>query len=136
MDRRVEAALTRLAGDSEAAISPEKLAALLSLSPSRLRYLFKKDVGTPLGAFARTARMEHAKKLLETSFFSVKQIAYELGLSDETHFIREFKKACGVTPQVYRERITSDRGGGGQSKKPINSQKSRCFFLACVPLPA
>lgn len=113
MDRRVEAALTRLAGDPKAAISPEKLAALLSLSPSRLRYLFRKEVGTPLGAFARTARMEHAKKLLETTFLSVKQIAYEIGLTNESHFISEFRRAWGVTPTVYRQRITSDRGGGG-----------------------
>jgi AraC-like DNA-binding protein len=48
--------------------------------------------------------MERARYLLETSFLSVKEIAYSVGLSDESHFVRDFKKAYGAPPTRYRMR--------------------------------
>lgn len=49
--------------------------------------------------------MERAKHLLETSFLSVKEIGHLVGLNDESHFVRDFKKAYGVPPKRYRMRF-------------------------------
>ena len=42
--------------------------------------------------------MEKARYLLETSLLSVKEITHSVGLNDESHFVRDFKKAYGVPP--------------------------------------
>jgi AraC-like DNA-binding protein len=46
--------------------------------------------------------MERAKILLETTFLSVKEIMTEVGVSDESHFVRDFKSVYGVSPARFR----------------------------------
>ena len=41
--------------------------------------------------------------MLETTRLSVKQVMAGVGLSDESHFVRDFKKTCGLTPARYRQ---------------------------------
>jgi len=78
------------------------MAEIVNLSPSRLRYLFKKETGVAPGHYLRTFRLEQAKELLEKTFLSVKEITRRVGVNDQSHFIREFKKAYGLTPAQYR----------------------------------
>ena len=52
--------------------------------------------------------MERAKGLLESSFLSVKEIAYQVGLNDESHFVRDFKSTYGYSPALYRSRYRSN----------------------------
>jgi len=59
--------------------------------------------------YLRLLRMERAKYLLETSFLSVKEITHSVGLNDESHFVRDFKKAYGAPPARYRMRSNSAR---------------------------
>ena len=53
--------------------------------------------------------MERAKYLLETGFLSIKEITYSVGLSDESHFVRDFKKAYGIAPTNYRMLFNSEQ---------------------------
>src|SRR5215208_2105261 len=85
--------------------SPAKLAALVNLSPSRLHQLFKEETGVPPARYLRRLRMRRAKELLETTNLSVKQVMAGVGLTDESHFVRDFKKTCGLTPARYRQRF-------------------------------
>jgi len=48
--------------------------------------------------------MQTAKQLLETTFFSVKEIGTLAGFNDGSHFVRNFKRLYGVTPSEHRER--------------------------------
>lgn len=84
-----------------------KLARLINLSPSRLHQLFKEETGLPPARYLRLLRMQHAKELLETSCLSVKQVMAKVGVTDESHFVRHFKKLYGHTPARYRERFRS-----------------------------
>ena len=52
--------------------------------------------------YLRLLRMERAKNLLESSFLSVKEIAFQVGLNDESHFVRDFKSTYGFSPALYR----------------------------------
>ncbi len=74
----------------------------VNLSVWRLCHIFKSDVGMPPMRYLRLLRMERAKDLLESSFLSVKEIAYRVGLNDESHFVRDFKSTYGSSPALYR----------------------------------
>jgi AraC family transcriptional regulator, arabinose operon regulatory protein len=122
VDERVQAVLAKLANDPKAAASLDRLASSVNLSASRLRHLFRQELGTPLSVFVRKSRMEHARILLDTTFLNVKQVVYELGLADETHFIRDFKRAWGTTSSAWRRQRSA---GGVQPFKPTNSHPGR-----------
>lgn len=58
--------------------------------------------------FLRLLRMERAKDLLESSFLSVKEIGYRVGLNDESHFVRDFKSVYGSSPACYRTQFRNN----------------------------
>lgn len=92
--------------------TPAKLAALVNLSPSRLHQLFKEEMGVPPARYLRRLRLRRAKQLLETTHLSVKQVMAGVGLTDESHFVRDFKRSCGLTPARYRERFMNGARDG------------------------
>lgn len=47
-------------------------------------------------------RIEHAKRLLESSEQSISAISTRIGYADQSYFGKMFKKAVGVTPLQYR----------------------------------
>jgi YesN/AraC family two-component response regulator len=111
MDPRVQKVVTRLKEEFRQEPSLSEMAQVVNLSPSRLRYLFKKETGTAPGHYLRTFRLERAKVLLETTFLSVKEIIGSIGVNDQSHFIREFKKSYGLTPAQYRMSLATVNNG-------------------------
>jgi AraC-like DNA-binding protein len=85
----------------------------VNLSVWRLCHIFKSDVGMPPMRYLRLLRMERAKALLESSFLSVKEIAFQVGLNDESHFVRDFKSTYGSSPALYRSHFKSNGNGNG-----------------------
>ena len=85
----------------------------VNLSVWRLCHIFKSDVGMPPIKYLRLLRMERAKGLLESSFLSVKEIAYQVGLNDESHFVRDFKTTYGYSPAIYRAQFRHNSAGNG-----------------------
>ena len=73
--------------------------------------------------------MERAKGLLESSFLSVKEIAFQVGLNDESHFVRDFKSTYGYSPALYRSHFRSngaeDHNGNGNGKDHGEPSKLR-----------
>src|SRR5438046_1420367 len=107
MDARVEKVVTRMREEFRQDPSLSEMAQVVNLSPSRLRYLFKKETGVAPGYYLRTFRLEQAKELLENTFLSVKEIIRRVGVNDQSHFVREFKKAYGLTPAQYRTSLAT-----------------------------
>ena len=60
--------------------------------------------------------MERAKHLLESSFLSIKEIGHLVGLNDESHFVRDFKKAYGLSPKCYRTLFNSEQSNESVSE--------------------
>ncbi|SRR6266436_3353458 len=102
MDRRVQKLISLLEKDFEQRHSFRDLAELVNLSPSRLRHLFKAEVGVSVRGYQNFLRMEKAKELVETSFLSIKQIRNMLGVTDKSRFAQRFRKAYGATPSRHR----------------------------------
>lgn len=82
----------------------EEMAASVNLSPSHFTYIFKLKTGfTPIEYFNHLKVQKACQYLLFTEM-RVKQIAYELGIEDQSYFSRLFTKVMGVSPNEYRER--------------------------------
>lgn len=101
--------------DVRGELSLGEFAQSVNLSVWRLCHIFKSDVGMPPIRFLRQLRMERAKDLLESSFLSVKEIAFQVGLNDESHFVRDFKATYGYSPALYRSRFKSNKEENGQN---------------------
>ena len=87
----------------------------VNLSVWRLSHIFKSDVGMPPIKYLKLLRMERAKGLLESSFLSVKEIAFQVGLNDESHFVRDFKTTYGHSPTTYRAQFKLNGANGNGS---------------------
>ncbi len=109
MDQRVLKVIALMKESLHRGWSAGRAAQCVNLSPSRLHQVFKEETGLPPARYLRLLRMQRAKELLETSHLSVKQVMARVGVTDESHFVRDFKKTCGLTPARYRERFLGGR---------------------------
>jgi hypothetical protein len=64
--------------------------------------MLKAETGTTPTQYLRSLRMQHARELLETTFFSVKEITNLVGLRSESHLVTDFRRDYGFTPAQYR----------------------------------
>ena len=113
MDKRVEKIIEMMRDDVRGELSLTEFAQSVNLSVWRLCHIFKSDVGLPPIKYLRLLRMERAKGLLESSFLSVKEIAFQVGLNDESHFVRDFKATYGHSPAIYRSQFKRNGNGNG-----------------------
>jgi AraC-like DNA-binding protein len=134
LDKRVEKIIQMMQDDVRGELSLADLAQSVNLSVWRLCHIFKSDVGMPPIRYLRLLRMERAKDLLESSFLSVKEIAYQVGLNDESHFVRDFKSTYGFSPALYRvhfrnndlaEEHHANGNGGGNGNSKVSSEKKK-----------
>jgi len=89
--------------------SIKMLADLFGMSPSHLRYLFRRQTGQSLQDYLRSLKLRVAKILLRQTDFPVTLIAQILGFQDPLYFSRWFKKASGFAPsEVRRSTPTSE----------------------------
>jgi two-component system response regulator YesN len=87
------------------AVRIKEIAATLHISSSYLRHLFKKELGMAPTHYVKVLRLQKAKKLLENTYLSVKEIMAQVGISDPSHFVREYKQQFGETPSQTRASI-------------------------------
>lgn len=117
MDSRVEKIEQLIRENVQREWSLLELAQAVNLSVWRLSHIFADEVGKSPMQYLRQLRMDRARHLLETSFLSVKEIAHQVGLNDESHFVRDFKKVYGDAPSRYRLRSHTELLNSGNSKE-------------------
>ena len=66
--------------------------------------LIKEYTGFTFSEYLRRIRLDKAKKLLNLTELSVKEIAHMLGYSNESYLFRLFKEEMHLTPLEYREK--------------------------------
>jgi AraC-like DNA-binding protein len=104
MDQRVQQAIRLMQENLSRKLIPGEIASAVNLSLAHLRYLFKEETGKSPAQYLRALRMREAGRLLETTFLNVKEVMHRIGVQDESHFTRDFKKVYGMTPAQYRSR--------------------------------
>ena len=78
----------------------------LDINPSYLSREFSKHFNNlSFGEYIRNLRIEKAIELMKTSRYSLTEIAYLTGFSDQSHFTRIFKKHTSQNPFAYRKKL-------------------------------
>ena len=103
----VQKVITRIDTDLTADQSLNMHAKILSISPSYLSTLFRKETGITLTEYVNRKRVEYGVLLLNTTNMQIQTIAQHCGISDINYFTRIFKKYIGKTPKEYRNSIGS-----------------------------
>ena len=85
------------------------IAESVGLCPRQLERLFKAETGLTPIQYLRQLRLEQACQLLLNSPVSIKEIAVCVGLSSQSYFVREFKRAFHMTPSEFRQGYKNSR---------------------------
>jgi AraC-like DNA-binding protein len=90
--------------DTNLTLSLKQVSQDLNMHPAYLSRSFSKYFDDlSFGDYIRKLRIEKAIEMLKTSAYSLSEIAYLTGFSDQSHFIRIFKKHTGMLPTVYKK---------------------------------
>ena len=101
--------------DTNMSLSLQQASDELEINPAYLSREFSKYFDNlSFGDYIRKMRIEKAITLIETTSYSLTEIAYLTGFSDQSHFNRIFKKQTGENPSAYKKNIL-------KSKKNTNS---------------
>ena len=84
-------------------ISIEQYAASRSMSTSWFNRSFRSEAGTSPMQYILEIRIRNAQILLETTDYSVADIAAVIGYDNPMYFSRLFRKAKGMSPAKYRK---------------------------------
>jgi len=76
----------------------------LDINPSYLSREFSKHFNNlSFGEYTRKLRIEKAIELMKTNKYSLTEIAYLTGFSDQSHFTRIFKQHTGKNPSAFKK---------------------------------
>src|SRR5689334_14048326 len=126
MAERVKNVIQLMQGDPSRNLTLGKMAETANLSPPYFCYLFKTITGVPPAKYLKSLRLQQAAMLLSTTFLSVKEIVRQVGMGDESHFVRDFKRVYGMTPSEYRNSalLSTDAANVERPNPPTNSEIS------------
>ncbi len=80
----------------------------VGLNPNKLQKGFQSFYGVTVNQYLHDIRLEHAKKLLLNTEYSMAQIVDAVGLSSNSYFSKIFKEKYGVQPSQFRSKYLSD----------------------------
>jgi YesN/AraC family two-component response regulator len=90
--------------DTNMAMSLHQVSEQLEINPAYLSREFSKYFeNLSFGEYIRKMRIEKAIHLMDTTTYSLTEIAYLTGFSDQSHFTRIFKKQTGQIPTIYKK---------------------------------
>ncbi|MES2649295.1 MAG: chromate resistance protein ChrB domain-containing protein [Bacteroidota bacterium] len=78
----------------------------LDINPSYLSREFSKHFDNlSFGEYIRKLRIDKALELIKTNKYSLTEIAYLTGFSDQSHFTRIFRQHTGKSPSAYKKEL-------------------------------
>ncbi len=92
--------------DTNMTLSLQQVSDELEINPTYLSREFSKYFDNlSFGDYTRKLRVHKAIHLMESTNYSMTEIAYLTGFSDQSHFNRIFKKQMDQTPSSYKKSI-------------------------------
>jgi AraC-like DNA-binding protein len=83
-------------------VSLDNLSKLTNLNRSYLIRIFRHAVGMPPYTYLNQIRVENAKQLIGEGM-SLAETAIAVGMADQSHLNRHFKRIVGISPGQYRQ---------------------------------
>ncbi|GAB2651291.1 helix-turn-helix domain-containing protein [Kribbella swartbergensis] len=83
-------------------ITATEVAAAAHLHPNYAMTLFRRVVGTTLGAYLAQCRVAEAQRLLITTNITTTAVAAAAGFGSQSGFYATFTRLCGTSPGAYR----------------------------------
>ena len=87
-------------------ISLREMAFVVNMSEQSFSRFFSKVMGRSFFAFLNEYRINIASRMLIDTDWSVAQIGFECGYESLPFYYKQFKKVCGITPNMYRKAHT------------------------------
>jgi AraC-like DNA-binding protein len=84
-------------------LSVSEIAEELHMNISYLSSQFKKETGQTITNFIQEKRIEEARELILFSDYPFSRIYTLLNFTDQSHFIKIFKKYTGITPKKFQD---------------------------------
>jgi AraC-like DNA-binding protein len=84
-------------------LSESVIAARVGVSVSHLNRLFSSQYGKTPRRYMEDRRIALAKRLLKGSDVSIKQLAYNMGFRQLSHFSSWFRRQAKMSPRAYRQ---------------------------------
>ncbi len=85
----------------------EQIADAASISTRECLRCFRESIRQSPMDYLIEYRVQVAKKLLETTSFSITDIALRCGFNSNSYFTKVFRRSCGKTPNAYRKELQS-----------------------------
>jgi transcriptional regulator GlxA family with amidase domain len=93
----------------EADLGVDRLAARVAMSPRHFARVFREEVGCTPAVYVEGARVEVARRLLETTDYAVDEVARVAGFGTAETTRRAFARRVGTSPSEYRDRFRPSR---------------------------
>ena len=90
-------------------ITIKDICCAVGCSKTNLISSYKRDFGTTVNAAITDAKLDEAKRLLETEDISISRIAEMTGFYDQSYFSKVFSLKCGISPSEYRKQNTEEK---------------------------
>ncbi len=107
----------------DAPLTVDSFVSRLSTTPYALNAACRRALGRSAKEIVQTALLGQATRLLLYSKRSIKEIAYGLGYSHPSHFVRFFKKHRGTTPEIFRQHVAEPRCSSASSTGGVGGQR-------------
>lgn len=102
-------------------ITLDTLAEVGHMNKYHLAHSFKRDIGISPIEYLNSVRIREAKILLESTDYTISEIAGINGFSSQSFFTQAFKRKTSITPSGYRKKAAmqlSEKQNNGQVPPP------------------
>lgn len=89
----------------EAPYTIDRMAEIAAMSARNFARAFQRDVGMTPMQYVQNARIDHARKLLESCDVPLKVLAARCGFGSARHMRKVFSERIGLSPNQYRQQF-------------------------------
>jgi AraC-like DNA-binding protein len=98
MDHRIQRVVAFMHEKPDGRLTLAAMARIAGLSSSRFRHKFKSEIGVTPTTYLQMLRLHKARKLLASSNLTVKEVKASIGITSDSYFTHQFKRAFGIPP--------------------------------------
>ncbi len=117
IDARIVAAIKLMQTLNRRQCTNEKLCKKVGMSLSSFAHIFRAAIGISPQRYLNTLQMDHARRLLHDTDWSIEKIAASLGFANRYHFSTTFRHCCQISPGKFRKHVALENKSAEQAPK-------------------